>query len=166
MTKRDLNIINDLIYRIDNLPDILHLRAAEVGYELTEEDKALLLDTYQKLDDILKEVAAFINVKFPGRQDYIHGWNKIDFDTKIGDFKIVTTDREHTKRAWKTGMFDLKDLLKSLRNEVILLIDDENESVKEIKKKQLIGKSLSVIEVLSWIAGIGGTIIALYALLK
>lgn len=166
MTRRDLEIIDSLLNRTDNLPDILHLRAAEIGYELTEEDKALLLATYQKLDDILKEVAAFINVKFPGRQDYIHGWNKIDFDTKIGNFKIATTDREHTRRAWKTGMFDLKDLLKSLRNEVVLLIDEENEGGKEIKNKRLIGKSLSVLEVLSWIAGIGGTIIALYALLK
>ncbi|MEL1254103.1 hypothetical protein AAEO57_09975 [Flavobacterium sp. DGU38] len=98
------------------------MRAAEIGYEFTEEDKELLLETYQELDDILKEAAAYINVKFQGREDYIHGWNKIDFGTKIGDFQIATTDREHIKRAWKDGVFDLKELLKSLRNEVILLI--------------------------------------------
>lgn len=130
MTTKDLNIIDDLLTRTNNLPDILHLRAADIGYELTEEDKKLLLDTYEKLDDILKETAAFINVKFPGRQDHIHGWNKIDFDTKIGDFKIITTDREHTKRAWRTGLFDLKSLLKSLRNEVVLLIDTEQQPDK------------------------------------
>ena len=67
MTTKDLNIIDDLLTRTNNLPDILHLRAADIGYELTEEDKKLLLDTYEKLDDILKETAAFINVKFPGR---------------------------------------------------------------------------------------------------
>lgn len=127
MTTKDLNIIDDLLTRTNNLPDILHLRAADIGYELTEEDKKLLLDTYEKLDDILKETAAFINVKFPGRQDHIHGWNNIDFDTKIGDFKIITTDREHTRRAWRTGMFDLMSLLKSLRNEVVLLIDTEQQ---------------------------------------
>ncbi len=130
MTQKDLNIIDDLLTRTNNLPDILHLRAAAIGYKLTENDKKLLLDTYEKLDDILKETAAFINVKFPGRQDHIHGWNKIDFDTKIGEFKIITTDREHTKRAWRTGMFDLKSLLKSLRNEVVLLIDSEQQPVK------------------------------------
>ncbi|CAI2768591.1 protein of unknown function [Flavobacterium collinsii] len=162
MTRQDLEIIDDLLKRTDNLPEILHLRAAEIGYEFTEEDKALLLETYQKLDDILKEAAAFINVKFPGREDYIYGWNKIDFDTKIGDFKIATTDREHIKRAWKNGLFDLKGLLKSLRNEVILLIEPE----KEKEKKQLIPKTLSFIEILSWIAGIIGTIIALYAFFK
>ncbi len=127
MTEKDLNIVNSLMKRTENLPEILHLRAAPIGYELTENDKELLLDTYQKLDDILKEVAAFINVKFPGRQDYIQPWNDIDFDTKIGGIKIATTDREHTKSAWKKGIFDLKSLIKSLINEVTLLVDHENE---------------------------------------
>lgn len=113
--------------RTENLPDILHLRAAPISYELTENDKKILLDAYQKLDDILKEVAAFINVKFPGRQDYIQSWNNIDFDTKIGGLKIVTTDREHTKSAWKKGIFDLKSLIKSIINEVTLLVEEEKE---------------------------------------
>lgn len=126
MTTKDLNIIDDLLTRTNNLPDILHLRAAEIEYVFTESDKKLLLDTYEKLDDILKEVAAFINVKFPGRQDHIHGWNKISFDTKIGEFKIITTDREHITRAWRKGLFDLKSLLKSLRNEVVLLLDNDD----------------------------------------
>lgn len=140
MTNKDLNIIDDLLVRINNLPDIIHLRAADIGYKLTDDDKKLLFDTYEKLDDILKEVAAFINVKFPGRQDHIHGWNKIDFDTKIGGFKIITTDREHIKQEWKTGMFDLKSLLKSLRNEVVLMIDDKSQldqSDKDLKSNVL-----------------------------
>lgn len=136
MTQRDLHILDNLLNRTDNLPEILHLRAAPIGYNLTENDKDLLLDTYQKLDDILKEVAAFINVKFPGRQDYIQPWNEIDFDTKIGNFKIVTTDREHTKSAWKKGIFDLKNLIKSLINEVSLLVDQE----KEIKDNPLLSE--------------------------
>lgn len=127
MTEKDLNIVNSLLRRTDELPDILHLRATPIGYELTELDKKLLLATYQKLDDILKEVAAFINVKFPGRQDYIQPWNNIDFDTKIGGIKVITTDREHTKSEWKKGIFDLKSLIKSLINEVTLLVDQEKE---------------------------------------
>jgi len=127
MTEKDLNILNSLLKRTENLPEILHLRAAPLEYELTESDEDLLLETYQKLDDILKEVAAFINVKFLGRQDYIHSWNKIDFDTKIGGMKIITTDREHTKSEWRKGMFDLKSLIKSLTNEVTLLVDQEKE---------------------------------------
>lgn len=125
MTRRDLDIIGELLRRTNDLPDILHLRAAPIGYKLTETDKELLLDTYQKLDDILKEVATFINVKFPGREDYIQPWNEIDFDPKIGDFKIVTTDREYTKSAWKKGIFDLKSLIKTLINEVTLLVEEE-----------------------------------------
>ena len=136
MTEKDLHIVNSLMKRVENLPDILHLRAAPIGHELTEDEKELLLDTYQELDDILKEVAAFINVKFLERQDYIQSWNDIDFDTKIGGMKIVTTDREHTKSAWKKGIFDLKSLIKSLINEVTLLVDQE----KEIKRTQLFDK--------------------------
>ncbi|RKS95594.1 hypothetical protein BC952_1287 [Flavobacterium limicola] len=137
MTQRDLNIISELLKRTNDLPDILHLRAAPIGYELTRTDEELLLDTYQKLDDILKEVAAFINVKFSGRQDYIQPWNEIDFDTKIGGFKIVTTDREHTKSAWKKGIFDLKSLIKTLINETTLLVDEE----KEIKENLLFNEN-------------------------
>jgi len=128
MIERDLKIVKKLLERTENIPNILHLRAAPIGYELTDGDKELLLDTYQKLDDILKEVAAFINIKFPGRQDHIHAWNVIDFDTKIGDMKIVTTDREHTKSAWNKGIYDLKSLIKSLINEVTLLADEDIES--------------------------------------
>lgn len=128
MTEKDLNIVVSLLERTDNLPNILHIRAAPLGYVHTENDKDFLLDVYQKLDDILKEVAAFINVKFPGRQDYIQPWNDIDFDTKIGGFKIITTDREHIKSEWKKGLYDLKSLIKTLINEVSLLIDHEKEN--------------------------------------
>jgi len=126
MNTNDLNILDNLLDRTNNLPEILHLRAAEIGYKLTDEDEKLLFETYEKLDDILKEVAAFINVKFPGRQSFIYAWNKIDFDTKIGDIKIYTTDRDHIKQEWKKGMFDLKSLIKILRNEVVLMIDQES----------------------------------------
>ncbi len=127
MTAKDLKILDDLQQRTDNVPDILHLRAAEFGYQLTDEDKALLLDTYSKLDDILKEVAAFINIKFPKCERHVRAWNQIDLDTKIGDFKIITNDREHIKREWRKGMFDLKGLIKVLRNETVLLVDEKAE---------------------------------------
>jgi len=138
MRQKDLEIINTLLERTENLPDILHIRAAEIGYQETEDDKRLLLEAYQELDDILKEVAAFINVKFPGRQDFMKPWNEIDFDTKIGGLKIVTTDREHIKRAWNKGLFDLQSLIKSVRNEVVLLIDERNESKTEKESIQQI----------------------------
>lgn len=135
MTQKDLNILNSLLERIDSLPDILHLRAAPIEYELTEQDNDLLLDTYGKLHDILNEVVAFINVKFTGRPDYLQAWNRIDFDTKIGGLKIITTDREHTKRAWKEGIFDLKNLIKSLKSEVTLLIKDDQDIPKTLNQE-------------------------------
>ncbi|WP_459186728.1 hypothetical protein ACGE0T_11155 [Parabacteroides sp. APC149_11_2_Y6] len=188
MTSKDLTILDDLLDRTENLPDILYLRAAEIGYKLTENDKALLLDTYQKLDDILKEVAAFINIKFPNCERHVRAWNKIDFDTKIGDIKIITTDREHIKREWKKGMFDLKSLIKILKNEAVLLIDEnEGKQLKIENNKSFQGniiynensnrgkqnisdgnekeKKKSWIEIASWIAGIIGMLIALYTIL-
>ena len=133
MTTKDLLILNTLLERTNKLPDILHLRAAPLDYKLTKKDKELLLDTYQKLDDILKEVVAFINVKFLGRQDFIKAWNDIDFDTKIGGMKIITTDREHIKSEWRKGLFDLKSLIKCLKNETVLLIDHETSIKKTIE---------------------------------
>jgi len=122
---KDIQILDELKQRTENLPHILHLRAPEVGYQFTNDDKTLILETYSKLDDILKEVAAFINIKFPGCERHVKAWNDIDFDTKIGDIKIRTNDREHIKREWKKGMFDLINLIKVLRNEAVLLVDDE-----------------------------------------
>jgi hypothetical protein len=133
MTQNDLNRIESLLTRTRNLADILHLRASPLGYKLTESDKGFLFKTYKDLDDILNEVLAIINVKFPDRKDYVHAWNEIDFDTKIGELKIHTTDREHTKRAWKKGMFDLESLIKKLRNETILMIEDKTEKLNETK---------------------------------
>jgi len=127
MTEKDLHTINSLLERVDSLPDILHLRAAPIGYNLSDSDKELLLDTYQKLDDILKEVATYINVRFPGRKDYIEAWNDIDFDPKIGGFKVHTTDREHIKSEWRKGIFDLKSLIKTLKNEISLIITFKEE---------------------------------------
>lgn len=146
MTNKDLLIIQKLLERTENLPEILHLRAAPLGYELTDRDKELLFDTYQKLDDILKEVAAFINIKFPGRADHIESWNEIDFDTKIGGFKILTTDREHTKSAWRKGMYDLKSLIKTLINEVVLLVEDPQEmNIQNTSKESIINSGNMII---------------------
>ncbi|MGY4539426.1 hypothetical protein ACVW0P_003860, partial [Mucilaginibacter sp. UYNi724] len=126
MNKKNVQILDDLMQRTEDLPEILHLRAAAPGYQFTNDDKKLLLDTYAKLDDILKEAAAFINIKFPGCERHVKAWNDIDFDAKIGPIKIITTDREHVKREWRKGIFDLKSLIKILKNETVLLVDDHD----------------------------------------
>lgn len=112
ITQNDIKVLDELLQRTEALPDVLHLRAAEPAYVFTDPDKEFMIDVYSRLDDILKEVAAFINIKFSGCERHVRAWNEIDFDTKIGDFKIITTDREHVKRAWRKGMFDLKSLIK------------------------------------------------------
>lgn len=123
--KSDLDKIDKLLNRLKNIPDILHLRAAEIGYELSGDDKQLLHNTYEELEIILRETSAFINVKFRGRRDIIDEWNKVDFDPKIGPIKILTTDRNHTARAWKSGLLDLRNLLEYLRSEVSLRVEED-----------------------------------------
>ena len=181
MTNNDINILDELYQRTDTLPDVLHLRAAEPGYEFTEADKKFVLDTYSKLDDILKEVAAFINIKFSGCERHVRAWNDIDFDTKIGPIKIITTDREHIKREWRKGLFDLKSLIKVLRNEAKLMVEESEESLHSkngnlkishhnyhgsFVQSDVIKQKRSWLEVLSWIAGIAAALIGLYAVLK
>ena len=168
ITSNDIKVLDDLLTRTENLPEILHLRAADWGYVLTDQDKGLLFDTYQKLDDILKEVAALINIRFPGCHRHLRAWHDIDFDTKIGPLKVVTNDREHIKREWRKGMFDLKSLIKILRNEALLLIKQEHivsitESTSQVSQLNPVGSSW--LEKASWIAGIVGTLIAVYLLL-
>lgn len=155
ITKKDLKIINNLLIRLESLPDIQHMRAADSGYELTEYDKNILLNTFRELDDILKEAAAFINVKFSGREDYIQAWNQIDFDPKIAGIKVITTDRELVKRNWKKGLFDLESLLKSLRNEVVLRIEEDNTWFKNI----FVRKTFKEISTGVLVTVIGGLII-------
>ena len=46
ISSKDIQILDDLKKRTENLPDILHLRAPEVGYQFTNEDKALVIETY------------------------------------------------------------------------------------------------------------------------
>lgn len=192
MTTKDLKILDDLLDRTETLPDVLHLRAAKIGYKLTEEDKAFLLDTYQKLDDILKEVAAFINIRFSGCERHVMAWNEIDFDTKIGELKVITNDREHINRAWNQGLFDLKNLIKTLKYEVALLIDESkenlfntvrnennfhgniiyNESSNKGEQNMLnssnkkTNEKRSWLEAISWIAAIIGAAIALYTFIN
>ena len=179
ITVNDIKVLDNLKLRTESLPDILHLRAAEWGYELTEADKVLLMETYTKLDDILKEVAAFINIKFPGCERHVRAWSDIDFDTKIGPIKIRTNDREHIKREWRKGMFDLKSLIKVLRNESVLLADESADTSAIQNTGQHVGNRLdqpvsingrtklrSWVEVLSWIAGIIGTAVTLYLAFK
>lgn len=179
ITTNDIKVLDNLLLRTESLPDILHLRVAEWSYELTETDKVLLIDSYTMLDDILKEVASFINVKFPGYERHIRAWNDIDFDTKIGPIKIQTNDHELIKKEWQKGLFDLKELIKVLRNESMLLLD-ESPNLGVIQKlahqnsnqfdqpvsENVQTKLRSWVEVISWIAGIIGTAVTLYVTFK
>ena len=126
MTSRDLEIIDELNERFLNLPQVTELRVNAAWGKISEEEYNHLFDTYKKLDDILTEFSAFINVKFPNRPDLIDRWNAIDFNTKIRGFRVKTNDPHTIESCWQDGMSRLRALLKSIRAEVVLSIDDDN----------------------------------------
>jgi len=124
MTQKDLAHINKLIARLEALPDVLELRIKGVWEPLDEEEKNIVLSCYQDLDDLLNDLLAFINVKFPGRTDLIHSWNKIDFNPKIMGMNVATNSQEIISKNWKDGLWDFKALMKNIRREIIMLIEN------------------------------------------
>jgi hypothetical protein len=125
MTSKDLKIIDDLNERFLNLPQVTELRVNAAWGKISEEEYNHLFDTYKNLDDILTELSAFINIKFPNRQDLVEKWNRIDFDPKIGGIKIKTNDPYSIESSWHDGMSRLRALIKSIRAEVVLSMDDD-----------------------------------------
>lgn len=124
MNEKDLNYIDSLLKRLTEMPDVLELRVKDAWNNVTQSEKDLLFTTYKELDDILNDLLAFINVKFPNRKDLIIRWNKIDFDPKIGEFKVHTNSPELIKSNWKGGLLDLKSLMENIRREIVLLIEE------------------------------------------
>ena len=144
MTSKDLKIIDNLIVRFENLPKVVDLRVKAAWQILPEDEKNLEFDTYKKLDEILVESKAFISVKFNNRQDLIHSWNLIGFDPI---FK--TNDPKSIRSAWFDGMSSLRSLLKNMRAEVILFIDDDNyknDESKNLKQTNILGGQVIINE--------------------
>lgn len=127
MTNNDLNIIDDLNDRFLNLPQVTELRVNAAWGEISEEEYKFLQETYKKLDDILTELNAFINVKFPNRSDLVERWNFIDFNPKIAGMRIKTNDPHSIESSWLDGMSRLRALLKSIRAEVVMSLDNDTE---------------------------------------
>ncbi len=124
MNEKDLNNIDNLLKRLGELPDVLELRVKDAWNNVSQSEKDLLFQTYKELDNILNDLRAFINVKFPNRNDLLNQWNKIDFDPKIGEFKVHTNSPELITSNWKGGLFDLKSLMENIRREIVLLIEE------------------------------------------
>jgi|GEM_PF-3614545 len=124
MTQIDLDRLDAIKERLDNIPDVLELRVKIEWRKLSESEYDLLIRAYKELDDLLNEARAFMFTKFPNRQDLVIIWNEIDFDTKIGSLKINTNDSKVIRSSWLQGMNDFYSFIKTMRAEVILQIDD------------------------------------------
>jgi hypothetical protein len=44
-------------------------------------------------NSLRSKVGNTLNIKLPRFERHLRAWNKIDFGTKIGPVKIITTDR-------------------------------------------------------------------------
>ncbi len=128
MTRKDLKRLDLIKKRLDNMPDVLDLRIKKEWEKLSKDDHDLLCKVYLDLDDLLTETKAFMSVKFPDRKDLVQIWNNIDFDPKIGPFKIHTNAPESIRSAWQEGMFDFYSFIKTMRAEVLIKIEDSEDS--------------------------------------
>jgi len=134
MTINDFNIIDDLNEKFLNLLQVTELRVNAVWGKISEEEYNLLNDTYKELDNILTQLSAFINVRFPNRTDLVERWNFIDFNPKIASIRIKTDDPYSIESSWLDGMSRLKALLKSKRAEVFITLrtDADTDTEKNI----------------------------------
>ncbi len=144
MTQKDLEHIDRLIQRYNDLPKVVELRVKIKWQIISEDERNILYKTYKDLDDLLNDTLAFINVKFPNRKDLTSSWNKIDFDTKIGEFKITTNSPELIRSNWIEGMLAFENLLKTLRREITLLLDNPNPTFTSDKPTTIIEDSTVV----------------------
>lgn len=131
MNSNDIILIDKLIDRIENLPKVVDLRVKAKWEVLTDEEAKFVFETYKDLDDILNDLLIFIKVKFDGRNDLIYAWNKIDFEPEIAGMRVTTNSREMVAKAWNGGIYDLKSLMKNLRREIVLIIDDNHDKKPE-----------------------------------
>jgi len=131
MNSNDIILIDKLIERIENLPKVVDLRVKAKWGALTDEEAKFVFETYKDLDDILNDLLVFIKVKFDGRNDLIHAWNKIDFEPEIAGMRVKTNSPEMVAKAWNGGIYDLKSLMKNLRREIVLIIDENHDKKPE-----------------------------------
>lgn len=131
MNSNDIILIDKLIDRIENLPKVVDLRVKAKWEILSDEEAKFVFETYKDLDDILNDLLIFIKVKFDHRNDLIYAWNKIDFEPKIGGMRIDTNSPEMVTKAWNGGIYDLKSLMKNLRREIVLIIDENHDKKPE-----------------------------------
>lgn len=78
MLENKLEIINDLLKRTKNLPELLWLTPSEIGFKFDDQDKALLLDAYEEFDFILSDAVCLIIAKFSRKQECMYRCSQID----------------------------------------------------------------------------------------
>lgn len=117
MLENKLEIINDLLKRTKNLPELLWLTPSEIGFKFDDQDKALLLDAYEEFDFILSYAVCLIIAKFSRKQECMYRCSQIDSRAVEGDFTISREDVEYLKKAWQDRVCELTALLNSLKDE-------------------------------------------------
>lgn len=180
---------DDLLQRTGSLLEKLQQSTQEHGFECSEENKKTLLESYEKLDEILNDAASMLISKIYKKHECC--LSKIEFDCKTGAAKKLATYLKDVKRSWQTGVFELLDLMMSLSSKHILNTNEESQVAEFIDEKEInkiidewdvkekkeqneethedghhefLSTGLSLIEIVCLIAGVAGAIIALYSI--
>ncbi len=145
MNQKDLEYIDTLLKRFNDLPDIIELRVKSNRQQIAQDEENFLQKTYKELDDLLNDLLAFINVKFPNRKDLILMWNEIDFNPKVNGIKVHTSSPDIIRGNWIAGMHTLKHLILNIKREIILLVEDAASNSSTDNQPTIINDSTVVI---------------------
>lgn len=124
----DLERINDLKSRVDNLPlKIIDDIDFELNKSVDEPLKERAVKYYLKqqkiyrvLDDILQDTGAFIKIMFSDKSEYYTYFVSIGFDYKSEGIKNMNTFTIDHNIYWKDGRSRLYNLLRDIEAEIKL----------------------------------------------
>lgn len=134
---KDLEKFDEIISRVDSLPPNADFKVPFLRGKGSDDEKSAALQILDEVNDVFRDLQAFIKVKLPESQHYLTECQAIDFDTEVMGISVRTNSEAHHQSAWKEGMFKLHNLLKSIRSEIVLQIEDSNEDVVRRPNKNL-----------------------------
>lgn len=133
MTNKDIDRIDKLISRYNKLPQSAEFKVIMLKRgKPTEEEKTDSIKVFDEINDIFREIRTFVKVKIEEPTAYLVRCHEIKFEAKVKSIPIDDEDARITIRVWEEGMREFNNLLKDLRLEVSMLVE-EIESKQQAK---------------------------------
>jgi len=134
MTNKDLAKIEGFIERYDKLPKTTEFKYKVIWGDATESEKQEAKMVLDEIDEIFIELRAFIRVRFGEDHEYLKHCNYIDFGPTMFGSPIITNDRKRIQSAWRNGMRSFESLLRNMRAEVLMRIEDQPKIQNSMEK--------------------------------